>query len=212
MYAIDSTLTSGNTSISFADSTTLTSWAITFTLNSTTRTNDGGGVIITTTSSGTGGASGLGVSHVVSSGEHTLVLTNGSYSTSNTLGTSSLSWSSGSSTNQYVLAYNNANSTLYLSNLTTGTYIYYDCSSLTTTVSLVSGNVKQWTNGAVELSTISTIADLSSIESNTTAFVSYITTGTVPEPSSFGLLAGLGALAFVASRRRRRVAPAGICR
>ena len=62
-----------------------------------------------------------------------------------------------------------------------------------------------WTDGGADTFTISTVTDLSGLAGSNEVFNHYVRTTTViPEPSAFGMLAGLGALALVAARRRRK--------
>ncbi len=65
----------------------------------------------------------------------------------------------------------------------------------------------QWTaneNMNASISSFTSDIDLASQSEWKMPSVTLSTTGVIPEPSAFGLLAGLGALALVASRRRRK--------
>lgn len=68
----------------------------------------------------------------------------------------------------------------------------------------VSGKAAFWTDGGATHFTLGKVYDLSSIAGNSALVEQYVKTLTIPEPSTFGLLAGLGALALVGTRRRRR--------
>ncbi len=62
-----------------------------------------------------------------------------------------------------------------------------------------------WTDGGSDNFKVGSVADLGTLVGNDKAFEHYVKTMTlIPEPSTFGLLAGLGALALVGTRRRRR--------
>ncbi len=67
-----------------------------------------------------------------------------------------------------------------------------DAPSSNTTFLGSNGNTRLWTNGGLDK------------YYNISLKYGAAVTPTVPEPSAFGLLAGVGALAFVAARRRRR--------
>lgn len=75
-------------------------------------------------------------------------------------------------------------STLTAMNNESGDFVTVNASG----AALTSGSSSLWTNGGRE----------------TFSGITVKNTSVVPEPSAFGLLAGMGALALVASRRRRR--------
>ncbi len=72
----------------------------------------------------------------------------------------------------------------------------YDSETKTVTRTLLSGDYSGW-NGTV---TLSGVSNYNITNDSNGLKVSYV----IPEPSMFGLLAGLGALALVGTRRRRR--------
>ena len=76
-----------------------------------------------------------------------------------------------------------------------GSAYSFDEITNTVTRTLLSGNYTDWA-GTVSVSGVS---DYQVLKDSTGLKISY----TIPEPSAFGLLAGLGALALAASRRRR---------
>ena len=76
-----------------------------------------------------------------------------------------------------------------------GSAYSFDEITNTVTRTLLSGNYTDWA-GTVSVSGVS---DYQVLKDSTGLKISYV----IPEPSAFGLLAGLGALALVASRRRR---------
>ena len=97
--------------------------------------------------------------------------------------------------------------TATIDDLTTISYTYTGTSSSLTAWALTSGSATELTvsNGTIDVSSVSesaTIVLLFSSEGNASSGTATFTT-TIPEPSTFGLLAGVGALALVASRRRR---------
>lgn len=62
-----------------------------------------------------------------------------------------------------------------------------------------------WTDAGSDNFKVGSVADLGTLAGNDEAFEYYVKKMTlIPEPSTFGLLAGLGALALVGTRRRRR--------
>ena len=61
-----------------------------------------------------------------------------------------------------------------------------------------------YVNSAYVLGITVTASDTTDIASTSTALVEAVIAASIPEPSAFGLIAGIGALALVAARRRRR--------
>lgn len=115
-------------------------------------------------------------------------------------------------------AYDAVSKVAYLYNVTTEALATLDASSVVNesnaslyrftsgvkNVAQTIGASSAWTNSAKDQSSYGNIYDLSSIAGNSVQFETFVKTLTIPEPSTFGLLAGLGALALVASRRRRK--------
>ncbi len=172
-------------------SSSLTTWAFTFTV-SVTATDSSSKPLISMTAANSG-ASGLSV-----------VSTDGSYTTltigsgNSTLSDSSIAVTSGAT---YTLAYDASTYTVYLGS-SDGNYITYTFdSSSTVTTTLISDVLRQWTNGNHVSTTITSVADLSSVSGDSAAFASYVTTAAVPEPATATL--GLLALGALALRRRR---------
>ncbi len=171
-------------------SSPLDSWALTFTVDSSTTTS-ANKPLISMTASG-GGASGLSVI-TTDNNYATLSIGNGTE-----LLSGSIDVTEGAT---YTLAYDASTYTVYLGS-SEGEYITYTFSSSpTTTVTLTSGVLHQWTNTATVVTTITSVADLSSVSGDSAAFASYVTTGSVPEPATATL--GLLALGALALRRRR---------
>ena len=96
--------------------------------------------------------------------------------------------------------YLNENGQLALSSgtLSNDVTVYADASGLAAgeTRTLISGDFSGWT-GTVDFGSVENVRVVKSAEG-----LSLV--AAIPEPSAFGLLAGLGALALVASRRRRK--------
>ncbi len=194
----DATQTTGNGTVSWNTtevSSSLTTWAFTFTVDSSTTTSANKPLI----SMGTNGSNAVGLSVVSTDGSYTeLSIGSGN----STLSSSSLTVTSGAT---YTLAYDASTYTVYLGS-SDGNYITYtfDPSSEVTTT-LTSGTLQQWTNtvsGAGTVSTtITSVANLTSVSGDSAAFASYVTTGSVPEPATATL--GLLALGALALRRRR---------
>ncbi len=175
-------------------STLDSSWAFTFTVteNPSASSATGTTAILSMASGSTGGAAGLGVRYDY---DNTKLTFGGATST---LGSGSIAVTSGAT---YTLAYDASTYTVYLGS-SDGNYITYTFdSSPTTTVTLTSGVLRQWTNGNHVATTITSVADLSSVSGDSAAFASYVTTGSVPEPATATL--GLLALGALALRRRR---------
>ncbi|MCD8070031.1 MAG: PEP-CTERM sorting domain-containing protein [Akkermansiaceae bacterium] len=173
----------------------LDSWAFSFTVTVNSTTTGSKPLI----SMGTNGSNASGLSVVSTDGTYT-TLTIGSGNSA--LSSSSLTVSSGAT---YTLAYDASTYTVYLGS-SSGDYITYTFESApTTTVTLTSGTdssgLRQWTNTGTVATTITSVADLSSVSGNSAAFASYVTTGAVPEPATATL--GLLALGALALRRRR---------
>ncbi len=199
----DATQTTGNGTVSWNTtevSSSLTTWAFTFTVDSSTTTSANKPLI----SMGTNGSNAVGLSVVSTDGSYTeLSIGSGN----STLSSSSLTVTSGAT---YTLAYDASTYTVYLGS-SNGNYITYTFESEPTiTVTLTSGEgasassstgLRQWTNGGHVSTTITSVADLSSVSGDSAAFASYVTTGSVPEPATATL--GLLALGALALRRRR---------
>ncbi|MCD8070454.1 MAG: PEP-CTERM sorting domain-containing protein [Akkermansiaceae bacterium] len=173
-------------------SSPLYTWALTFTV--TVKTADSSSKPLISMTAANSGASGLSV-----------VSTDGSYTTlaigndaTTTLSDSSIAVTDGAT---YTLAYDASTYTVYLGS-SDGNYITYTFdSSSTVTTTLTSTVLRQWTNGGNVSTTITSVADLSSVSGDSAAFASYVTTGSVPEPATATL--GLLALGALALRRRR---------
>ncbi|MFM5883691.1 PEP-CTERM sorting domain-containing protein [Methanobrevibacter gottschalkii] len=196
----DPTQTSGNGTVSWNTtevSSSLTTWAFSFTVS--VNSSSTGTTTILSMTSGTNGngdtiASGLGVKYDYTNTALTLSRANGTVLDSTNL----LAVTSGAT---YTLAYDASTYTVYLGS-SDGNYITYtfDASS-TVTTTLTSTVLRHWTNGGNVSTTITSVADLSSVEGDSAAFASYVTTGSVPEPATATL--GLLALGALALRRRR---------
>ncbi|MCD7798097.1 MAG: PEP-CTERM sorting domain-containing protein [Akkermansiaceae bacterium] len=203
----DPTQTTGNGTVSWDTtssgvSSTLTTWAFTFTMSVSSSASSATGTTtilsLTTSTNGNGDtiASGLGVKYDYTNTALTLSRANGTVLDSTNL----LAVTDGAT---YTLAYDASTYTVYLGS-SEGEYITYTFSSSpTTTVTLTSGSdgLHQWTNNATVVTTITSVADLTSIKGDSAAFASYVTTGSVPEPATATL--GLLALGALALRRRR---------
>ncbi len=199
----DPTQTSGNGTVSWNTtevSSPLTTWAFTFTVDSSTATSANKPLI----SMGTNGSNAVGLSVVSTDGSYTTLAIG---SGNGTLSSGSIAVTSGAT---YTLAYDASTYTVYLGS-SDGNYITYTFdSSSTVTTTLTSGEetststssgLRQWSNSGTVVTTITSVADLSSVEGNSAAFASYVTTGSVPEPATATL--GLLALGALALRRRR---------
>ncbi|MCD8071170.1 MAG: PEP-CTERM sorting domain-containing protein [Akkermansiaceae bacterium] len=199
---IDPTQTTGNGTVSWNTtssgvSSSLSTWAFTFTVTenfSSTGTTTILSMTSTTNAQGSTIASGLGVKYDYDNTALTLSRANGTVLDSTNL----LSVTSGAT---YTLAYDASTYTVYLGS-SDGNYITYTFdSSSTVTTTLTSTVLRQWTNGGNVSTTITSVADLSSVSGDSAAFASYVTTGSVPEPATATL--GLLALGALALRRRR---------
>ncbi|MCD8071247.1 MAG: PEP-CTERM sorting domain-containing protein, partial [Akkermansiaceae bacterium] len=192
----DPTQTTGNGTVSW-DTTEvdspLTTWAFTFTVSvSSSASSATGTTTILSMASASTGASGLGVRYGYDNTK--LVIGDGN----STLSSSSIDVTEGAT---YTLAYDASTYTVYLGS-SDGNYITYTFdSSSTVTTTLTSTVLRQWTNGGNVSTTITSVADLSSVSGDSAAFASYVTTGSVPEPATATL--GLLALGALALRRRR---------
>ncbi|MCD7799329.1 MAG: PEP-CTERM sorting domain-containing protein [Akkermansiaceae bacterium] len=207
----DPTQTTGNGTVSWDTtssgvSSTLTTWAFTFTMSVSSSASSATGTTtilsLTTSTNGNGDtiASGLGVKYDYTNTALTLSRANGTVLDSTNL----LAVTDGAT---YTLAYDASTYTVYLGSSDSGNYITYDLSSLISSgtnviTTLTSGTLHQWTNGGNVSTTITSVADLSSVSGDSAAFASYVTTaGSVPEPATATL--GLLALGALALRRRR---------
>ncbi|MCC8021471.1 MAG: PEP-CTERM sorting domain-containing protein [Akkermansia sp.] len=171
----------------------LDTWAFTFTV--TVKTADSSSKPLISMTAANSGASGLSV--VSSDGTYTKLAIGNDATT--TLSDSSIDVTEGAT---YTLAYDASTYTVYLGSSDSGEYITYDLGSSTTVITtLTSGTLHQWTNGGSVSTTITSVADLSSVSGDSAAFASYVTTGSVPEPATATL--GLLALGALALRRRR---------
>ncbi len=193
----DATQTTGNGTVSWNTTevdSPLTTWAFTFTVDSSTTTSANKPLI----SMGTNGNNAVGLSVITTDNNYaTLSIGNGTE-----LLSGSIKVTEGAT---YTLAYDASTYTVYLGS-SDGNYITYTFeSSSDVTTTLTSGTLQQWTNtvsGAGTVSTtITSVADLSSVSGDSAAFASYVTTGSVPEPATATL--GLLALGALALRRRR---------
>ena len=172
------------------------SWSLLFTLN--TNTTSGKKDVFSTNRGGGGDAGGLVLGLDFSdSTSPTIGLYNGKVSSgSPSLLGSAISFTSGQNVILTFLKYNDTTTnagkfvlTTYDSNGTKQQDTTFEVANNQSNLTfLKNGNTRLWTNGSAEQ--FSNIA---------LAYGS-----TIPEPSSFGLLAGLGALALVGARRRRR--------
>ncbi len=199
------TQTSGNGPASWNTtevSSPLTTWAFTFTVSVNSSSTGTATILSMTTSTNTNGdtiASGLGVKYDYTNTALTLSRLNG-----NVLDPANLLSVTPGAT--YTLAYDASTYTVYLGNSDSGEYITYDFTSLISSgtnvnTTLTSGTLRQWTNSGSVSTTITSVANLSSVSGDSAAFVSYVTTGSVPEPATATL--GLLALGALALRRRR---------
>ena len=109
------------------------------------------------------------------------------------------------------IAYDAQDNIAYLYCVTTDTFTTMNTSSDHTLYGTASGKANDvsgkaafWTDGGASNFRLGDVADLSPIAGKSELVAQYVKTLTVPEPSAFGMLAGLGALALVASRRRRK--------
>ena len=107
------------------------------------------------------------------------------------------------------LAYDAESNKAYLYSLTTN--VYTSCSTTVdynlTSATLNGGNDQKgvssfWTEAGGSSFTVHTVTDMSSLAGDNSAFVSYVTTPAVPEPTTATL--SLLALAGLAARRRRK--------
>ncbi len=178
------------------------SWSLLFTLK---RTSDSGKKDVFSTSATRGGATGLVLTLDCSdSASKKIELLNGKGGSS--LG-QSITFTTGQSVMLTFLKYDDATAT---SKSKAGKFVLsiYDNSETTTSqnvefeVGKDQGDLTFLKEGGSNTSRLWTNNGAEQFSKITLAYAS--TTSAVPEPSAFGLLAGLGALALVGARRRRR--------
>ena len=190
-FGTGDTLTSGNQAMSWGSSTSTTDdWIIKFSI--TENLSQEGWEPTITTGESTGKAEGLSVG-----------VCNGLLSFRN--GNNDLTSSDEELEFKVndVLTFAYSDGTAYIGNYTSGKYISTTgLSSGSIDLTMSNGSSRAWSNGGRTKIGESQFADLhgTSYEGNADGILSIV----IPEPSTFGLLAGLGALALVGARRRRR--------